>query len=214
MPPDGPMVWPICLPLYSGLVRIHPAFRRILHDRGIVGDRPSQRRLWPEFRRREHIGQIVRRVRRRIVHEQVFDLQHETAVGVVDQVGRELAGRGLGLDAGDELTTGRTHHLHFDLGEALVEGLDHLLLHFGEVGGIEHQPSFLLRRGNEFGRPEILRGRRHDQRASKPDRGQDRFHGVSPPLISPHGPRCCWWSRWKASWRRRSARRAALSAPD
>ena len=76
---------------------------------------------------------------------------------MVDDVGRELAGRGLGLDAGDELAAGRAHHLDPDEGKALVEGLDDLLLHLGEIGGVVDELAFLLGGLDQLGRAEILR---------------------------------------------------------
>ena len=91
------------------------------------------------------------------------------AVGVVDHVGRELAGGGLGLDAGDELAAGRAHHLDLDLREALVEGLDHLLLDLGEVGRVEDERPFFLGRLDQLGRSEVLRrGRRARAPPSRP----------------------------------------------
>ena len=86
---------------------------------------------------------------------------------MIDHVGRELAGGGFRLDARDELPTRGTHHLHLDLGEALVECLDDLLLHLGEICGVVDEPAFLLGGGDQFRRPEILRNRRHRDQASK-----------------------------------------------
>ena len=65
---------------------------------------------------------------------------------MVDHVGAELAGGRLGLDAGDELAARRAHHRDLDLGEALVELLDDLLLDLGEVGRVVGERAFLLGR--------------------------------------------------------------------
>src|SRR6516162_769939 len=141
---------------------------------------------------------------------------------MIDHVGRELAGRGFRLHAGDELAPWSAHHLNLDFGEALVEGLDHLLLDLREVRGVVDEPALLLGGGDQLGRTEILRDRRHCEHARKAERGQDRFHGDVPPVvlmrIIPRGQRwcsCCRRSycRETATWRRRSAPRAALSAP-
>src|SRR5262249_41697552 len=102
---------------------------------------------------------------------------------MIDHVGRELAGGGFRLHAGDELAARSAHHLHLDFGEALVEGLDPLLLALREVRGVVDEPAFLLGGGDELGRTEILRGRRHCKHARKAERGQDRFHGDVPPVV-------------------------------
>src|SRR5260370_4186110 len=79
---------------------------------------------------------------------------------MVDHVGDQLAGGGLGLDARDELTARRAHHLDPDLRKALVELLDDLLFDFGEIRGVIDQFAFRLRRRDQFGRTEFLRPRR------------------------------------------------------
>ena len=56
----------------------------------------------------------------------------------------QLAGRGFGLDAGDELAARRAHHLDLHEREALVEGLDDFLLGLGEVGRVVDDLAFLL----------------------------------------------------------------------
>ena len=76
---------------------------------------------------------------------------------MIDHVGDQLAGRGLGLDAGDELAAGSAHHLDLDLGKALVELLDDDLFDLGEIRRVEHQFAFCLRGSNQFGRSEFLR---------------------------------------------------------
>jgi hypothetical protein len=70
---------------------------------------------------------------------------------MIDDVGDQLAGGGLGPDAGDELAAGRAHHLDLDLGEAFVERLDDLLLDFGEIRRVEYQLAFRLGRRDQFG---------------------------------------------------------------
>jgi hypothetical protein len=79
---------------------------------------------------------------------------------VVDDVGRKLAGGRLGLHARDELAARRTHHLDPHEGEALVEGLDDLLLNLGEVCGVEDELAFLSRRLDQLGRAEGILLRR------------------------------------------------------
>ena len=93
---------------------------------------------------------------------------------MIDHVGDQLAGGGLGLDAGDELAARRAHHLDLDLGKALVEGLDDLLLDLGEIRGVVDQLAFLLGRGDQFGRAEFLRlrGRAAQRDAETGDAGQ------------------------------------------
>ncbi len=73
---------------------------------------------------------------------------------MVDHVREELARRRLGLDPRDELAARRPHHLDPHVGEALVEGVDDLLLHLGEVGGVEDKLAFFLRRLDQFRRSE------------------------------------------------------------
>ena len=75
---------------------------------------------------------------------------------MIDHVGDQLAGRGLGLDSGDELAARRPHHLDLDLRKALVERLDDLLFDFGEIRGVVDQLAFRLRRRDQFGRAELL----------------------------------------------------------
>ena len=125
-PPPVAVIWPILRGPYSGLAQIHPALRRILLELGVVGDRPAERGLRPELRRDLHVVAIVFRVGRRVVLELVGDIQHQAAVGMVDRVGAELAGRGFGLDARDQLPARRADHLDLHERKTLVERLDGL----------------------------------------------------------------------------------------
>ena len=75
---------------------------------------------------------------------------------MVDDVGGELAGGGLGLDPGDELAAGRAYHFDLHEREALVEGGDDLPLHLGKIGGVIHQRAFPLRRLDQLRRPERI----------------------------------------------------------
>ena len=143
-----------------GLGQVLPGLRRILHQLGIVGDRPHQRGARPELGRDLRIGIVVGRIRRRVVLEHVGQRLHQRAIGMIDHVGDQFAGRSLGLHARDELAARRAHHLDLDLGKALVEGLDDLLFDLGEIRGVEDQLAFGLRRCNQFGRSELLRLRR------------------------------------------------------
>jgi hypothetical protein len=136
VPPDGAIHLTDLLRPVLRLAQIHPGLRRILLELGVVGDRPAERGLRPELRRDLHVVAIVLRVRRRAVLEQVRDAEHQAAIGMIDDVGEQLAGRGLGLDAGDQLTARRAHHLDLHEREALVEGLDELLLWLGEIGSV------------------------------------------------------------------------------
>ena len=70
---------------------------------------------------------------------------------MIDDVGDQLAGRGLGFHAGDELAARRAHHLDLDLRKTLVERLDDLLLDLGEICGVVDQFAFRLRRRDQFG---------------------------------------------------------------
>src|SRR6266851_5338092 len=106
-------------------------------------------------------------IRRCIILEHVDQLCHQRAVGMIDHVGDQLAGRGLGLDAGDELAARRAHHLNLDLGKALVERLDDLLFDLGEVRGVIDQLAFRFRRRDQFGRAEFLLG--HSRCAAQGD---------------------------------------------
>ena len=155
-----------------GFGQVHPALRRIFHQLGIVGDRPRHGGARPELWRDQRARVVVGGIRRRVVLEQVDERQHQRAIGMIDDVGDQLAGRGLGLDAGDELAARRADHLDLDLGKTLVEFLDHLLLDLGEIRRVEHQLAFGFRRGDQLGRAEIfsLRPRRRTvQRDAEPD---------------------------------------------
>ena len=77
------------------------------------------------------------------------------AVGMVDDVGAQLAGRGFRLHARDELPAGRAQQLHLDEREALVERLDHELLHLGDVRRVEDQRALFLGRLDQLGRTEL-----------------------------------------------------------
>jgi hypothetical protein len=70
---------------------IHPGSRRIIHQRGIVGDRPKQRDARPQLRRYPGFRQVLGCVGRRVVLEQVLQREHYPAIGMVDDVGGELA---------------------------------------------------------------------------------------------------------------------------
>ena len=139
-----------------GLGQIHPGLRRVLHQLGVVGDRPHQRGARPQFWRNLRLGIVVGGVRRRIILEHVGERQHQRAVGMIDHVGDQLAGRRLGLDTGDELAARRAHHLDLDLREALVEFLDDLLFDLGEIRGVIDELAFGFRRRDQFGRTEFL----------------------------------------------------------
>src|SRR5262245_47252852 len=102
---------------------------------------------------------------------------------MIDHVGRELAGGGFRLHAGDELAARRAHHLHLGFGQALVEGLARRLLDLREVGGVMDAPALLPGGGDQLGRAEILCGRRNCERARKAERDQDRFHGDVSPVV-------------------------------
>ena len=99
---------------------------------------------------------------------------------MIDDIRGELARCGLGLDARDELPAGRPHHLHLHEREALVEGLDDLLLHLREVGGVVDDAAFLLGGLDQLGRPErvflLRRGRAGRHRGRKAKRA--RNHGA------------------------------------
>ena len=159
VPPDGRDHLPGLLVVFR-LGEVHPGLGRILHQLGIVGDRPDQRDARPQLGRDQRVGIVVGGIRRRVVLEQVGQRLHQRAVGMIDDVGDQLAGGGLGLDARDELAARRAHHLDLDLGKALVEGLDDLLFDLGEIRGVVDQLAFLLRRRDQFGRAELLRLRR------------------------------------------------------
>ncbi len=70
---------------------------------------------------------------------------------MIDDVGDQLAGRGLGPDAGDELAARRAHHLDLDLRKTLVELFYHFLLDLGEIRGVIDELTFGLRRRDQFG---------------------------------------------------------------
>ena len=127
------------------LGEVHPALRRILRELGVVGDAPAGGDVRPQLGRDERLGEIVLRVRRLIVGEQVLDPPHQPAVGMQHQIGRELAGRRLGLHARDELPARRADHLDADEGKLLAEFVDDLLLHLGEGRGVEDELAFLAR---------------------------------------------------------------------
>ena len=99
----------------------------------------------PQLGRGQRVGQIVGGVRRRVVGEQVLDPLHQAAVGMQHQVGRELAGRGFGLHARDQLPARRADHLDADEGKLLAEFVDDLLLHLGEGRGVEEELALLAR---------------------------------------------------------------------
>ncbi|HEX3116994.1 MAG TPA: hypothetical protein VHQ48_16110 [Bradyrhizobium sp.] len=144
---------------------------------------------------------------------------------MIDHVGDQLAGGGLGPDAGDKLAAGCAHHLDPDLGKALVELLDDLLFDFGEIRGVVDQLAFRFRRRDQFGRSEFLlrRCRRRVQRhAETGDTGECNNPGndfsvhnrSSLDVILFAAQRCPGLPLATASSRRRSARRAEPSAPD
>jgi hypothetical protein len=121
VPPEAAKTWPICLLAYSGFVRSHPALRRIFHERRIVGDGPRQRDARPQLGRHSRLRQVIVAVRRRVIGKHVDQLAHERTVGMIDDVGAELAGRGFGLHARDQLPAGGADHLDADFRKALVE---------------------------------------------------------------------------------------------
>ena len=95
---------------------------------------------------------------------------------MIDHVGDQLAGRGFGLDAGDQLAARRAHHLDLDLREALVEFLDDLLLDLGEIRGVVDQLAFLLGRRDQLGRTEfLLRQRQARARERDNEAGERRL---------------------------------------
>ena len=138
------------------LGQIHPGLRRIFHQFGVVGDRPDHRGARPQFWRHQRIGIVIGGIGRRIILEQIFQRQHQRAIGMIDHVGDQLAGGGLGPDTGDELAARRAHHLDLDLRKTLVEFLDDHLFDLGEIRRVEHQLAFLLGRRDQFGRAEFL----------------------------------------------------------
>ena len=75
---------------------------------------------------------------------------------MIDDVGAELVGRRFRLDAGDQLAARGTHHRNLDLGEALVELLDHFLLRLGEIGRVQGESAFLFGGGNQLLGAELV----------------------------------------------------------
>ena len=222
------VVPPDCANTCAGLLvvfrlgQIHQVFGGVLHQLGVVGDRPDQGDARPQFRRDQRSRIVVGGVRRRIILEQVHQRLHQRAVGMIDNVGDQLAGGGLGLDAGDQLAAGRAHHLDLDLGKALVELLDDVLLDLGEVRRVEHELAFVLGRSDQLGRTEIIGGScRRALRAPNARPAAAVSAMIFPDINDPPVPFCFIPLRRRrlappgatASWRRRSARRAAPSAP-
>ena len=97
---------------------------------------------------------------------------------MVDDVGRQLAGGGFGLDAGDELAAGRAHHLDLHERKALVEGLGDLLLDLGEIGRVVDDLAFLLGRLDQLGRAEVLLRYRHAGASGERSGDDDRAETV------------------------------------
>ena len=212
------------------LAQIHPGLRRILLELGVVGDRPAERGLRPELRRDLHVVAIVLGVRRRVVLEQVGDALHQAAIGMIDDVGEQLVGRGLGLDAGDQLAARRAHHLDLHEREALVEGLDDLLFRLGEIGRVVDDLAFLPGGLDQLVAAEILRRRpavmpsaaaatpaaapavncRRVMRVSLHERLLSCFASALVLSLSRPADAGCRCRRATASARCRSARRAAI----
>ncbi len=156
-----------------GLGEIHPGLRRVFHQLAVVGDGPDDRRARPQLRRDARLRDVVGGVRRRVVLEQVRDLEHQRAVGMIDDVGEQLSGGGLGLDALKQLVAWRAQELDLDERKALVERLDHRLLAFGDVRRIEHELAFLLGGFDQLGRAE-LGVRRDGKKCESKGRGDVR----------------------------------------
>src|SRR3954454_3259636 len=79
----------------------------------------------------------------------------------------------------DELPTRRSHHLDTHEGEALVEGLDNLLLDLSEVRGVVDELTFFLRRLDHLGRPEGVLVRRARWEGQADESGEaDRLDSV------------------------------------
>ena len=120
VPPDGAITWPICSLPYSGLVRSIQDFGGFFTSSRVVGDRPAERDARPQLRRDQRLREIVGGVRRRVVLEQVARSSFiSAAVGVQSiRSAAQLAGRGFGLHARDQLPARRAHHLDLDEREA------------------------------------------------------------------------------------------------
>ena len=101
----------------------------------MIGDAPARREVRPQFGRDERLGQVVLCVGRLIVREEMFERLHQAAVGMQHEIGGELAGRGFGFYALDQLPARRTDHLDADEGKFLAEFVDNLLLHLSEGRG-------------------------------------------------------------------------------
>ena len=90
---------------------------------------------------------------------------------MIDHIGEQLAGRGFGLHARDQLAARRAQELDLDERKALVERIDDRLLALGDVGRVEDELAFLPGGLDQFRRAE-LRVRRHRQaeQAANPQR--------------------------------------------
>ena len=66
------------------------------------------------------------------------------------EIGRELAGRRFGFHALEQLAARRADHLDPDEGKPLAERVDDLLLHLGDVRGVEEELALLARRLDEL----------------------------------------------------------------
>ena len=74
---------------------------------------------------------------------------------MIDHVGEQLAGRGLGLHALEQLIARRAQELDLHERKALVERLDDRLLALGDVGRVEDELAFLLGGLDQLGRAEL-----------------------------------------------------------
>jgi len=93
---------------------------------------------------------------------------------MIEHIGAQLAGCGLGLHARDELAARRAQQLNLHKRKALVERVDDDLLRLGDVGRVEHQRALLLRRLDQLRRPELRtrRDARNEHRQRERERGE------------------------------------------
>ena len=126
------------------LGQIHPGLRRILHQLGIVGDRPdrrwsaataSARRAFPGCSPR-HSAARSRRTDSRSRASASGRNGRSTSAS-------KLSGRRLGLHALEQLIARRAQKLDLDEGKALVERVDDRRLRLGDVRAVEDELAFL-----------------------------------------------------------------------
>ena len=205
-----------------GLGEVDPGLRRVLHQLGIVGDRPDHGGARPQLLRHARLRDVVGGVRRRVVREQVLDLEHQRAVGMVDHVGEQLAGRGLGLHALQQLIARRAQELDLDEGKALVERVDDRRFALGHVGAVEDELAFLARRLDQLGRAELgVRGAGSSESANARCKSADGVTGSLAipvdlvPFFDPFPVQRLELLRTSAPtpWCPWSCRRAAAAAP-